>query len=570
MIQLLLDQPVLAVFLVIGTGYALGRLRVAGVQLGTSTCVLLGGLLLGHFGVHGSSGSQSVGFILFIYCVGLRAGPQFFTAFRKNGIQFALLAAVVAAVGVGTAVLLSQRLDLPPGFRAGLLAGALTSTPTLVAAQDAVRDGAALLPAGFAPEAALRNIAASYAITYVVGLFGLLILVALLPRIMGIDLAAEARRLAAQRPAGEVAPASERDRPVMRVYQVTAPALVGASPAELLQRTGCLAQRLRRGDIVLEVRPETCLELGDLVSMLGPRAMQRRALEQLGGETVDDELLEVAEQRTILVTGGRRPRRDPGQAEGDRTLATATSANAAGLPYTVAMAAAFGAFVVGLQRAGMRLPLSAELALQKGDLLIVVGLPRNLDALAERIGQSQAPADEADLITFAFGIAAGIAIGLVNVHVGGIPIGLGTAGGLLLSGLVVGYLRTIHPTFGQLSVGATSVLMELGLQFFMANIGLEAGGTIVEALYQGGPWLPLGAFVVMGLPLLLGFALGRLVLGLDPVILLGALTGSMTSTPALDMVNRQADSPLPTVGYAGTYAFANVLLAIAGALLMRL
>lgn len=548
--NVLREQPALALFLVIGFGYVFGKVRLARVQLGTSTGVLLGGLFLGHFGVHGGGGSQSIGFMLFIYCVGLRAGPQFFSAFRENGFKFAVLALVVASVGGAAAAFAGSRLGLPPGYSAGLLAGALTSTPTLVAAQDAVRDGAARLPAGLTAEAALQNIAASYAITYVVGLFGLLVVVSLLPRLMGIDLAAEARRLAGLRRSdgSDLAPASYAEMPVLRVYRVSRDDLVGRPLGEIapVPRSGCLLLRLKRAGVLMDVTAETQLQLGDLVAILGNRLDQRRAVEHLGGECVDAELLEVAAQtRTILVTGGRPPA-------------------------SVGSAAALGCFIVGLRRAGVSLPLAMDLSLQKGDLVVAAGLPRNLDALAQRLGRSERPADEADLITFAFGIAAGIAIGLITVRIGGIPVGLGSAGGLLFSGLVIGFVRTLNPTFGQLPVGATTVLMELGLQFFMANVGLEAGGTILAALAATGPWLPISALVVMALPVLVGFAVGRLFLGFDAVILLGALTGSMTSTPALDMLNRQAESPLPTVGYAGTYAFANVLLAVAGSLLMRL
>ena len=391
MLETLRGQPALVVFLVIGIGYLLDRIRIFGLQVGATTGVLFAGLVLGHLGCHGSGGSQSIGFMLFIYCVGLRAGPQFFGAFRENGLRYAALTLVVVAVGVAETVAFGRWLALPPGYRAGLLAGALTSTPTLVAAQDAVRDGMATLPAGFAATTVLGNIAASYAISYVVGLFGLVLMVSLLPRLMGIDLKAEARRLAEER---------EQD--------------TGQSPD--------------RGD-------------------------------DMGSET--------------------------------------------------------------------------------------------------------------DLVTFAFGIAAGILMGLVSVKVAGVPIGLGTAGGLMLSGLLVGYARTINPTFGHLPVAAAGVLMELGLQFFIANVGLEAGGSVMEALRTTGVWLPIAAFVVMTGPLVVGFVVGRSLLGFDPVMLFGALTGALTSTPALDIVNRQADSPLPTVGYAGTYAFANVLLAIAGSVLMR-
>jgi putative transport protein len=545
LLDFLRDQPALVVFFVIGAGYLLDRVRIGGMQLGATTGVLLAGLVLGHFGLRGSSGSQSVGFMLFIYCVGLRAGPQFFSAFRENGARFAALALVMALLGMATTVAVDRFLGLPPGYDAGLLAGALTSTPTLVAAQDAVRQGMATLPAGYERTAVLGNIAASYAISYVVGLFGLLILVSVLPRLMGVDLKAEAERLAAERQARGAlpAPASYADLPVLRAYHAARNTTVA-----ILQRAGCLVEGVKRGGAVLETPPET-LEAGDRVSLLGSRAAHRAAQELLGPETIDAELLEVRpETRTILVT---------------RTNA------ARGTTPVLEASLASACIVVRVTRAGVALPPGLDLSLANGDLVVAVGLPGKLDAFARHLGRSERPTNETDLVTFAFGMAAGILIGALTVHVAGISVGLGAAGGLLLSGLIIGYGRTLNPTFGQLPVAAAGVLMELGLQFFIANVGLEAGGWIVEALRTTGVWLPIGALAVMTGPLLLGFVVGRTILGFDPVTLLGALTGALTSTPALDLVNRRAESALPTVGYAGTYAFANVLLTIAGSLLMR-
>jgi len=543
LIELLRGQPALVVFLVIGVGYLLDRMvRIGGVRLGATTGVLFGGLLLGHLGLSGSGASQSVGFMLFMYCVGIKAGPQFFRAFRENGVRFLALAAVVAAAGVGGTLVLDRLLVLPPGYRAGLLAGALTSTPTLVAAQDVVRDGMTTLPVGLDANALSANIAASYAITYVVGTFGLLVTIAVLPRVVGIDLKAEARRLEAERDDGDgpAGPTSYAELPLLRVYRVTRADAGGAT----LRRAGCVVQGIKRGGALLDVTPQVAFETGDLVAVLGRRPAHRAALELLGPEAVDAELLDARpETRTILVTGAAP---------------------------TLGSVAAAGCVATRLTRAGLQLPLASDVALAKGDLLVAVGLPGNLDALARTLGRSERPADETDLVTFAFGMAAGIAIGMLSVRVAGVPLGLGTAGGLLLSGLIVGFARTTNPTFGQLPVAAASVLMELGLQFFIANVGLEAGGTVVAALRATGLWLPVGAFVVMAAPLAAGFVVGRTLLGFDPVTLLGALTGAMTSTPALDLVNREADSALPTVGYAGTYAFANVLLATAGSMLMRL
>ena len=549
-LDFLRSQPALVVFLVIGFGYLFDRIRVAGVQLGASTGVLFAGLILGHLGLQGSGGSQSIGFMLFIYCVGLRAGPQFFRAFREQGLRFAVLAVVVCACGIASAVLLGRQLGLPPGYAAGLLAGALTCTPSLVASQDAVRQGMAVLPPGVEEATVLGNIAASYAISYVIGLFGLMVFVSVLPRLMGIDLQAEARRLASEPAEGGAAPAppSYGDMPDLRVYAAARP--VPAAEIAALRRAGCLVQAMKRAGVVVDATPGAAVEPGDLVAVLGLRAAQRRCQEVLGAETVDDDLLQTKPvMRTILVTGSRESSR-------------ATP--------TIDLAFDRHCLVLRITRAGVALPVAAGVALAKGDLVVVVGTPSNVDALARQLGRSELPESEADLVTFAFGIAAGIAIGLLTMQVGGITFGLGSAGGLLLSGLFVGWARTVNPTFGQLPVAATSVLQQLGLLFFIANVGLEAGASVAEALRTTGPWLPIAAFVVMATPVLVGFAVGRLVLGFDPVILLGALTGALTSTPGLDLVNRQAGSPLPTLGYAGTYAFASVIMTIAGSAMMRL
>src|SRR5262249_18518959 len=227
------------------------------------------------------------------------------------------------------------------GYRAGLLAGALTSMPTLVAAQDAVRDGVAVLPPGFEPGAVTGNLAASYAISYVIGTFGLLLLVSVAPRALGIDLKGEARRGAADRVASGVMPErrSQADTPILRVYQATRDDLVGMAldGASRLQRAGCFPQSIKRDGVVSDVTPETRLRRGDLVSVLGVRAAQRTALALLGAEAIDEDLLAVGpEVRTILVA---RPRR------GDRTAPT------------LGTALVSGCSVVQLTRAGLALPV---------------------------------------------------------------------------------------------------------------------------------------------------------------------------------------------------------------------
>ena len=173
-------------------------------------------------------------------------------------------------------------------------------------------------------------------------------------------------------------------------------------------------------------------------------------------------------------------------------------------------------------------------------------------------------------MTFAFGIVLGLLIGLISLKIGNITIGIGTAGGLLLSGIVFGYLRASYPTFGRVPPAARYILMELGLMLFMVNVGIDAGGRVVDTLLAVGPTLVLCGVLVLILPVTIGYLFGAYVLKLNPALLLGSLTGAMTSTPALSAVQDAAKSSMPALGYAGTYAFANVLLTVAGTLMMIL
>jgi putative transport protein len=174
------------------------------------------------------------------------------------------------------------------------------------------------------------------------------------------------------------------------------------------------------------------------------------------------------------------------------------------------------------------------------------------------------------MLTFALGISFGVLLGLLSVTVGGISLGLGSAGGLLASGLIVGLLRSVRPTFGRLAAAVRWFLMEFGLLLFMAGVGLRAGQDIIETFLSAGPTLIVAGVVVTTVPVLVGYLFGRKVLGIEPVLLFGAVTGAMTSGAALSIVTGAAKSDAPALGYTGTYAFANVLLTVAGSVILLL
>jgi putative transport protein len=558
LLELLSGQPVLTVFLVVGLGHLLGHLGVGRIRLEPVTGVLLVGILFGRLGLEPSGLSFQIGFILFIYSVGLQAGPSFFSVFRSDGARYLALAGFTALAAVAVAVILSRLLELSAGLTAGVLAGGLTSTPTLAAAQDAVSSGMARLPAGATVDGVVEEIAVGYGITYVIGMVAVMLMVRLIPVLLRIDLPAAAAALAADMRVTETDADEDRlsqlvRKPLVRAYQVARGSeLAGPTLRELNlpSRAGCRLHRVKRGGEILHPESETRLEAGDLVSVVAPLEGQLVVSKMLGPGSLDGDLLDVAtEFREVVVTKGEVSGRTIGELDVTRR---------------------FGCFLVGLSRAQVELPVTGELTVSKGDVLHATGPRESLDALADEMGHVERNFFETDLVPFMFGVAAGLLLGLVSVKLGEVRVGLGMAGGLLVSGVVMGFLHSTNPAFGRAPRAARWILMEFGLLFFMAGIGMDAGPGVVEAVESVGPSVLLAGLVLGVVPLALGFLFGRHVLKMNDALLLGAMTGALTSTAALGIVSRDAKSNLPALGYAGTYPFANILLALAGGILIRI
>ncbi len=545
--HLLQKQPVLTLFLILGIGYLIGGLKIKGFSLGSVAGVLFAGLFFGHFGFKMSPGAQSVGFALFIFSVGYQAGPRFFDVLMEDGVKYFFLALVIAATGFGLAVVATKLFDLPPGTAAGILAGGLTSSPTLAAAQEAIRSGNMVPPAGVSPDAVIGNITTGYAITYIFGLAGLIAIIKLMPGVLGIDLAAEARKIEGQGSKVENITPSPVE---IRVYQVTNEDFTRIPATELKQRywDGFAVTRVERDGEIVEFSPEDTLKLGDVVTILGEITCFTDEIKAMGEEiTAQKCTRKMSDTAQIIVTN----KDVVGKKLGELNLATS-----------------FGVLLTGIKRMRIPLRLSPELTLKKGDILTVTGPADHIDLLGAKLGVIDRDVAETDMLTFALGIAAGSVLGLFSVKVGGVSIGLGSAGGLLTSGLVIGFLRSVRPTFGRLPDAARWIFMEFGLLIFMAGVGLRAGGDIVETFIQAGPKLLLIGIVVTTAPVAVGYIFGRRILKIPAVLLLGAITGSMTSGASLSVVTAEAKSPVPALGYTGAYAFANVLLTIAGSVIL--
>lgn len=550
---LLRDNPLLLLFVVIGAGYLIGKIRIFTVPVEPTIGVLVAGLLCGHFGLVIDAGIGSFGFALFIFSIGIEAGPSFFSAFREDGPKYIALAATVAITAYVLVISLSSIFGYANGYDAGLLAGALTSTPTLAGAQDAIHSGLAYIPEGTSAEELLEKVGVGYAIAYLFGTVCIIVMVRYAPRLLKLKLEpmaityAKEKGLIRKKRFG----ATADTLPIIRAYRAgptAAGKTVEQRRAEL--KFEGVGLQVKRGRELLPISQDLTLEEGDVVSVIASLAAHQAARDIFGPEVLDIDLLNyrIASRELVVMSNN---------AVG-RTLADLD------LPRSRAC------WPTSVIRAGIELPVSDDLVLLKGDRLNIVGEGARLRALSKEFGYLEEQINRTDLLTFSFGIAAGVLLGLIVVKVGNVSIGLGSAGGLLLMGIVIGYVSSIAPSFGQVPPAARYMLKELGLMLLMASIGLNAGGGIVEGLISVGPVMVLSALCVAVVPPVVGYIFGRKVLKMNPALLLGSLTGAMTSTPALSVVTKAANSPVPAIGYAGTYTFANIFLTFAGASIMTI
>ncbi len=547
LIDLLRAQPVLTLFLILGMGYLIGAVRIGSFSLGPVAGVLFAGLFLGHFDFRMSAGAQSVGFALFIFSVGYQAGPRFFDVLRTDGLKYFLLALVIAITGFSVAITAAHLMSLAPGTSAGLLSGGLTSSPTLAAAQEALRSGQVAPPAGISADAMIGNVATGYAITYIFGLAGLIAIIKLLPQVLGIDLEKEAKALESADATGADA---QQANVSARIYRVTNEAMTKIPRDQLRERywDKTSVVKLRRDGEVLKPEAVDFLHLGDELHILASVAFFTETVAKFGEEiTPEESTAQYTETAQIVVINKKAVGKSLEELD---------------------VARKFGVLLTRVSRMHMEVPRTADFKLRKGDILTVVGPHDNVDLLGEEIGHVEREIAETDMVTFAFGIAFGVLIGLLAINVGQLSIGLGSAGGLLASGLAIGYLRSIYPTFGRLPDAARWILMEFGLLLFMAGVGLRAGGDIIETFVAAGPVLVLAGICVTVIPIFVGYFFGRKVLNIHPVLLFGGITGSMTSGASLSVVTKAANSSVPSLGYTGAYAFANVLLTVAGSVIL--
>ncbi len=526
--DILLSDELLVLFLIITLGLMFGRIKIAGVSLGSSATIFVA-LAFGQLGYGIPQGLGNLGLVLFIYSVGITAGPTFFRTFARKGRLLSALALALILIAAFWTYVLARMFELPTELAVGLMAGSLTSTPGLAAAMEALPEGS--------------HVAVAYGIAYPVGVVGTVVFVQLLPGLLRQNLDELAKQLQAEE--------EEGSRIVRVLVEVMNPAVLGKHLSDVvaLAEANCQVSRVLVGDRLIPVLPDFTLQLSQHVLVIGPEYRTPLITDFLGkrseqaGYIMDTE----SQRRQIVVTA----KRVVGHSLRD-----------------VKLLSEFGVTVTRITRHDLEFVPRTTEVVEYGDILSAVGESENLQRFAEYAGHRAETAHETDLISMGVGIIAGVFLGTVQIGLGDRQFSLGLAGGPLLVALVLGHFGNIGPIVGYLPKASRMLVMQIGLAFFLADAGTKAGGQLVATLEQQGAALGVVAGVLVLVPMILGYFFARYVLKLDLLTTLGGICGGMTSTPGLGAITSKTDSQIPVISYAAAYPVALILVTLAAQMLV--
>ncbi len=551
-------HPELAIFLTIFAGFWIGRLKIGKFSLGTVTSVLLVGVLVGQLNITVDGPMKAVFFLLFLFAVGYKVGPQFFRGLKKDGLPQVGFAVLMCIVSLLSAWALAKIMGYNVGEAAGLLAGSQTISAVIGVAEDTING----LGIPDAQKASYINaIPVAYAVTYIFGTAGSAwILASLGPKLLGgLDkVKADCKELEAKMGSSEAdepgfAPAL---RPVVfRAYKINNEWFgKGKRVTDLEsylngQGKRLFVERVRQRGIVKEVKPNLILKDNDEVVLSGRREFVIGEEDWIGPEVLDAQLLDFpAETLPVMVTR--------------KTFAGETIATIRKQKFM------HGVSIRTIKRAGINVPVLAQTVVDAGDMLEVTGMKHEVEAAAKQMGYIDRPTNQTDMIFVGLGIVIGGLVGALSLHLGGIPISLSTSGGALIAGLVFGWLRSKHPTFGGIPEPSLWVLNNVGLNMFIAVVGLAAGPSFVTGFKEVGASLFLVGALVTAIPLISGLLMGRYLFKFHPALTLGCTAGARTTTAALGAVQDAVESETPALGYTVTYAVGNTLLIIWGVIIV--
>lgn len=560
-IHLLRQHSELAIFLTIAAGFWIGKIKVGQFSLGIVTSVLLVGVLVGQLNITIEEPVKSVFFLLFLFAIGYKVGPQFFRGLKKDGLPQVGFAVLMCVGCLVITWILALIMGYNAGEAAGLLAGAQTISSVIGVADDTING---LNISTEQKNNMINIIPVAYAVTYIYGTAGSAwVLSSLGPKMLGglEKVKAACKELEAKMGTSEAdEPGFEHARRpvVFRAYTIENDWFGNGKTVEQLesyfisQGKRLFVERMRHNHTIInEILPGQLLQKGDEVVLSGRREFAIGEEDWIGEEVIDPQLLDFPVE-VLPVMIHKKP-------YANRKLEFIRKQ-----PFM------HGVSVRRIKRAGIDIPVFAQTVVDSGDTLELVGLKKEVETAAKQLGYIDRPTNATDMVFVGIGILIGGVIGALAIHIGGVPISLSTSGGALIAGLVFGWLRSKHPTFGQIPESSLWVLNNVGLNMFIAVVGISAGPSFIQGLKEVGPMLFIIGILATSLPLLLGLILARYVFHFHPALALGCTAGARTTTAALGAIQEAVGSETPSLGYTVTYAVGNTLLIIWGVVIVLL
>jgi putative transport protein len=575
------QYPEIAIFLVLALGYYFGKFTFKGIGLGSVTATLLAGVLIGQLGITVSQPLKALVFLMFLFAVGYGVGPQFVRGVAKDGLPQAIFAVVQCAFCLAVPVAIAKVAGYDLGYAAGLYSGSQTISAAMGLSTDAINR------LGLAPEQAkamLDSMPIAYAVTYMFGTVGSALVIALLgPVLLRINLPAACKEYEQKQGGGQKelgGAGSAWHRFEARAFEVQPGGLaVGLRAAEveaMIPDSRVFILRVRRADgTIEEATADTVLHEREVVSVVGARDVLVKVL----GSGVKDAAAAVVASRGGTVTGDLPTPKEVNDpellsmpVEGVDVYVTSKEVDGKTLAELARLPAARGVFLRMITRGAVAtsIPILPSTQIHRGDILNVVGRTQDTTAVTKTLGVADRQTDVADVAFIGASITVGALIGALVLKVGGVPLTLSTAGGALIAGLVAGWFRSVRPMFGRIPSSTVWFMNSVGLNIFIAIVGISAGPGFVNGLKTQGAGLFLWGAVATTVPLILGMFVAKYIFRFHDALTLGIVSGARTTTASLGLVCDLGKSQVPALGYTVTYAVGNTFLTIWGMVLILL
>jgi putative transport protein len=550
------QYPEIAIFLTLAIGYYFGRFTFKGIGLGSVTATLLAGVLIGQIGITINQPLKATVFLMFLFAVGYGVGPQFVRGVAKDGVPQAIFSVVQCLFSLLVPVGIAKLAGYDLGYAAGLYSGSQTISAAMGLSTDAINR------AGMAAEQAkalIDSMPVAYAVTYMFGTMGSAVVIAVLgPKLLGINLEAACKDY--EQKQGGVkelgGPGTAWRRWEVRAYQVQkggkAAGMRVLDAEAQVPDARLFVLRLRRNGKLEEATADTVLQEGDVVAVTGAREV----LVKLLGEAVE------VEDRELLAV----------PVEGVDVLVSNKAVDGKTLIDVVHMPETRGVFLRKITRGATAtdIPILPTTTIHRGDLLTIVGRTQDTNKAIKLLGVADRATDVTDMAFVGLFVTIGALFGSLVLNVGGVPLTLSTAGGALVAGIIGGWLRSVRPSFGRVPTPTVWFMNSVGLNIFIAIVGISAGPGFVNGLKTQGAGLFLWGALATTVPLILGMFVAKYLFRFHDALTLGIISGARTTTASLGLVCDQAKSQVPALGYTVTYAVGNTLLTIWGMVLIIL